>query len=90
MPALISSNIIDAIHNIEEDTEGLIFHDFDGDRRRKDAVIRNFEVIGEVTKNFSNNLKISNPQLMYREIAQAGKVMNKVSVICGSNTDNCG
>ena len=37
-------DIVDAIHNIEEDTEGLIFHDFDGDRRRKDAVIRNFEV----------------------------------------------
>jgi uncharacterized protein with HEPN domain len=40
-------DILEAIGNIEEDTSGISLDEFVADRRRKDAVIRNFEVIGE-------------------------------------------
>jgi uncharacterized protein with HEPN domain len=40
-------DILEAVGNIEEDTAGISFDEFVADRRRKDAVIRNFEVIGE-------------------------------------------
>jgi uncharacterized protein with HEPN domain len=40
-------DILEAIGNIEEDTRGISFDEFSKDRRRRDAVIRNFQVIGE-------------------------------------------
>jgi uncharacterized protein with HEPN domain len=40
-------DILKAIGNIGEDTGGISFDDFSKDRRRMDAVIRNFQVIGE-------------------------------------------
>lgn len=62
-------DIIDAIHNIEEDTEGVNFDEFDRDRRRKDAVIRNFEIIGEATKKLSEGIKSQYPYIPWRRIA---------------------
>jgi len=50
-------DILEAIHNIEEDTSGISFDEFVADRRRKDAVIRNFEVMGEAIKNLPSDLK---------------------------------
>lgn len=44
-------DILEAIGNIDEDTGGISFDDFSKDRRRRDAVIRNFQVIGEAIKN---------------------------------------
>jgi uncharacterized protein with HEPN domain len=37
-------DVLEAIRNIEEDTADISFNDFIADRRRRDAVIRNFEV----------------------------------------------
>ena len=49
-------DILEGINNIEEDTAGISLDEFVGDRRRKDAVIRNFEVIGEAIKNLPAEL----------------------------------
>jgi len=49
-------DILEAINNIDEDTAGISFDEFIADRRRKDAVIRNFEVIGEAIKNLPAEL----------------------------------
>ncbi|MEI7434960.1 MAG: DUF86 domain-containing protein [Methanomicrobiales archaeon] len=62
-------DIIEAIGNIDEDTTGISFDDFVADRRRKDAVIRNFEVIGEATKNLPDNLKEQYPNTDWRKIS---------------------
>lgn len=62
-------DIMEAIGNIEEDTSGISFDDFVADRRRKDAVIRNFEVIGEAIKNLPDNLKDKYPDKDWRKIA---------------------
>ena len=43
-------DILEAIGNIEEDTTGISYEEFVADRRRRDAVIRNFQVIGEESK----------------------------------------
>jgi hypothetical protein len=48
-------DILEAIGNIEEDTGGISFEEFSADRRRRDAVIRNFQVIGEAIKNLPPN-----------------------------------
>jgi uncharacterized protein with HEPN domain len=43
-------DIIDAINNIEAYTKGLTYESFVSDKKTVDAVIRNFEIIGEATK----------------------------------------
>jgi uncharacterized protein with HEPN domain len=50
-------DIFEAIRNIEEDTTGLSFDEFVADRRRKDAVVHNVEIIGEAKRNFPITLK---------------------------------
>ncbi len=54
-------DILGAIGNIEEDTKGISYDEFAADRRRRDAVIRNFQVIGEAIKNLPEDLKTTYP-----------------------------
>lgn len=62
-------DIFQAICNIEEDTEGITFDEYYHDRRRKDAVIRNFEIIGEATKKVSEDLRVRYPDVAWKRIA---------------------
>jgi len=61
-------DIIEAIGNIEEDVEGISFNSFLEDRRRKDAVIRNFEIIGEAIKCLPTDLKERYPNTEWKKI----------------------
>ena len=56
-------DIMEAISNIEDDTRGISSDEFVADRRRKDAVVRNFEVIGEAIKNLPDILKEQYPDI---------------------------
>ncbi len=61
-------HILDSIEYIFSDTaEGE--KTFFEDRRIRDAVIRNLEIIGEAVKNMSGELKIKYPQIPWRQIA---------------------
>jgi uncharacterized protein with HEPN domain len=62
-------DILEAIRNIEEDTAGISFEDFVADRRRKDAVIRNFEIIGEATKKLPEDLRERYPAVAWKQVA---------------------
>lgn len=42
---------------------------FSADLKTQDAVIRNFEIIGEAVKNLSENLKSAHPEILWRDIA---------------------
>jgi uncharacterized protein with HEPN domain len=46
---LLLSDIIDSIEKIRKYVEGYAFEDFINDSRTLDAVIRNFEIIGEAS-----------------------------------------
>jgi len=71
-------DILEAIGNIEEDTSGITHDDFFADRRRRDAVIRNFEVIGEAIKNLPPDLKERYPNTDWRKIAGFRDVLTHV------------
>ena len=62
-------DIFEAIRNIEDDTTGISSEEFVADRRRKDAVIRNFEIIGEATKKLSADLRDRYPSVAWKQIA---------------------
>lgn len=39
------------------------------DPMKKDAVVRNFEIIGEATKRLSENIKSQRPEIPWRDVA---------------------
>jgi hypothetical protein len=62
-------DIIDAINSIEKYTRGLTFNAFVEDRRTVDAVIRNFEVIGEATKHVPERIRRDYPKVPWKDMA---------------------
>lgn len=62
-------DIIDAIDSIEAYTEGLTYEAFVNDRKTVDAVIRNFEIIGEATKHIPLAVRREYPKVPWRDMA---------------------
>src|SRR5512137_1986082 len=71
-------DILEAIGNIEEDTGGISFDEFSKDRRRRDAVIRNFQVIGDAIKYLPLDLRDSYPDVNWKKIAGFRDVLTHV------------
>jgi len=71
-------DILEAIGNIEEDTDGITFDEFSKDRRRRDAVIRNFQVMGEAIKNLPPELRERYPDTNWKKIARFRDVLTHV------------
>ncbi len=46
---LLISDIASSIQKILEYTQGMSYEEYENDSRTKDAVVRNFEIIGETT-----------------------------------------
>lgn len=61
-------NIIECIEYIQEYTSGGREY-FLSDRKTQDAVIRNFEIIGEATKQISQPLRDVHPGIPWRRMA---------------------
>jgi uncharacterized protein with HEPN domain len=66
---LLLKEIVEAINNIEEYLQGLDEDDFYNDKKTKDAVVRNLEVIGEACNQISQEYKNENYQVEWREAA---------------------
>jgi len=61
-------HILDAISDIEKFTEGVTKEEFYGNKEKQYAVLRALEIIGEATKNLSEELKAKHRQVPWREI----------------------
>lgn len=66
---LLLEDILDSIRKIYRYTEGLSFHDFLSDEKTTDAVIRNFEIIGEAVRQLPDILKDNHPTIEWHKIA---------------------
>ncbi|HNX16860.1 MAG TPA: DUF86 domain-containing protein [Methanoregula sp.] len=62
-------DIREAAGKILEYTEGMTYHEFLKDQRTQDAVIRNFEIIGEATKNLPDDLRNRYPAVAWKQVA---------------------
>jgi uncharacterized protein with HEPN domain len=62
-------DIIDAIDSIEEYTEELTYERFVKDKKTVDAVVRNFEIIGEATKHIPERARKEYPSVPWRDMA---------------------
>lgn len=66
---LLLNDIVDAISAIEDFTAKLTQEEFYNDRKTKDAVVRNFEIIGEASRQISSEFKSDHPHIKWRETA---------------------
>ena len=68
-------DILTAIQKIETYTQGMSFEVFIEDSRTFDAVIRNFEIIGEAVKNIPPEIRSNNPNIEWKKIASFRDVL---------------
>lgn len=63
------SDIKEAVRRTTSYTEKLTYEDFLEDIKTQDAVIRNIEIIGEATKNISEELRNKYPKIPWKGLA---------------------
>lgn len=66
---LFLEDIVMAITNIEKYTQGLSFEELKKNQMAVDAVVRNFEIIGEAVKSLPRKLKGQYPDIEWNEAA---------------------
>ena len=64
------NDIIECIENIESFIVGMNYSDFISDDKTISAVTRKIEIIGEATKNLSNDFILNNPEIPWNKFAQ--------------------
>ena len=69
VPKLLLSDILEAASKIKIYTKGFSYTNFIADSKTTDAVIRNFEIIGEATKSISKEIKDANPDIPWKDMA---------------------
>ncbi len=72
---LYLEDIVNSMKRVHEYIEGLDFKKFKHDYKTVDAVVRNFEVIGEASKNLPADLKLQNTHVPWEEMY---RLRNKV------------
>lgn len=68
IPALLIEDIIASGNKIISYTEGISFEDFVADDKTVDAVIRNFEIIGEAANRLPETFKEKHPEIDWHRI----------------------
>ena len=61
-------HILESITLIEQYTENISFEEFEKDRKTIDAVIRNFEIIGEASNKLPEEFRKKYPEVPWRSI----------------------
>lgn len=65
---LYLEDMIQAIANIQDYTQGLSFDEFKNSNMVKDAVIRNFEIIGEAANNLPDSITSRYPNVPWDDM----------------------
>jgi uncharacterized protein with HEPN domain len=61
-------DILDAIGSIRTYISGMAYDSFLNDRKSRDAVVRNIEIIGEAVRSLSPSFLKSHPQVAWKDI----------------------
>jgi uncharacterized protein with HEPN domain len=74
-PWIYVRHILDAITNIEMDTAGYDFEKFRKDRRARQLVERNLEILSEASRRLPKELKDLEAHIPWRAVAGIGNVL---------------
>jgi uncharacterized protein with HEPN domain len=66
---LYLQDILEAVEKIESYLDGISFEQFTQDDMRRDAVLRNLEIVGEATKNLPPSLRKKYSAMDWRKVA---------------------
>ena len=66
---LFLKDILEAIESIKAYTKNLSYEEFLQDKKTRDAVVRNLEIIGEAAKNIPDEVKEKYPEVNWKAIA---------------------
>ena len=72
---LLLNDMIEAADSIFEYVGTISFDEFKNDKKTVDAVLRNFEVLGEASKLISEELKLTNPLVEWRLITDFRNIL---------------
>ena len=75
-PLLFLEDIVLSMQRVQEYVTGLDFQRFKWDYKTVDAVVRNFEIIGEASKNLPQDLKDKYPEVPWEEMY---RMRNRIS-----------
>ena len=65
---LLLEDMLESALKIKRYTTGMSYHDFIGDDKTVDAVVRNFEIIGEAANRIDPDFRSANPELEWKRI----------------------
>ena len=65
---LLLEDMLDSARKIEKYTKNLDFESFSNDDKTLDAVVRNFEIIGEAANRIDPDFRIINPEIEWNRI----------------------
>lgn len=67
-PSLLLGDMLESANRIFEYTLGYSFHEFINDPKTVDAVIRNFEIIGEAANRLPQSYRVNHPLVEWQKI----------------------
>lgn len=65
---LLLDDMLQSAHKIKNYTKDLDFDSFLSDDKTKDAVVRNFEIIGEAANRMDSDFRDKNPEIKWNRI----------------------
>jgi uncharacterized protein with HEPN domain len=75
---LYFADIEDALGKIERYTSGFSFEQFASNQQVIDAVVRNFEIVGEAVRNIPNEVTLAHPDIPWEKmIGMRNKVIHE-------------
>jgi uncharacterized protein with HEPN domain len=63
-------DMLESIHRITTYITGMTYEVFVTDTKTQDAVIRNLEILGEATKNLSEEVRVKHPEIPWSSISK--------------------
>jgi uncharacterized protein with HEPN domain len=63
------NDILVAIQEVEEFTNGMSYETFTADKKTVNAVIRSLEILGEATKRIPNSFRLKHPDIPWSKMA---------------------
>lgn len=76
-PRILVSDMLEAIERIRAYTEGMSFDQFRQDKKTSDAVLRNFQVLGEAANHVPEGVRLMAPDVEWERIVRSRHIVHR-------------